>query len=63
MDTNDEYVTTKECLHENIYFGSGDFYIICSDCERFWRMETVYKDNVGGAAGLSGETRIKPIEE
>lgn len=47
----------NECLHETLYFGSGDFYLICRKCERYWRMEDRYFNNQGAAGRLSGEER------
>lgn len=26
----------KHCEHPKLYFGSGEFYIICAECGRFW---------------------------
>lgn len=50
---------TTECLHESLFFGSGDLYLICEECGRFWEMEDSYENNVGEACGLSGEVRSK----
>ncbi len=49
----------NECLHEEIYFGSGDYYLICEECNRYWVMEDPYENNVGKACELSGERRTK----
>ena len=52
--------TAKDkCLHEELYFASGDFYLICDECNRYWRMEEQYVSNVGKACLLSGEKRTK----
>jgi hypothetical protein len=46
-----------ECEHRTLYFGSGDYYLICRECNRYWRMEDNYVSNVGKAANLSGQDR------
>jgi hypothetical protein len=54
-----------ECLHEKVYFGSGDYYIFCLTCDRRW--VTINRDekidstisNNGAQSGLSGEQRVK----
>jgi hypothetical protein len=57
----------EECLHEELHFGSGDYYIFCSNplCGRKWAV--VDSDgypapdlsNEGKQAYLSGECRVK----
>lgn len=48
----------EECLHETLYFGSGDYYLICRACSRYWRMEDHCTNNVGEACKLSGQDRV-----
>ena len=60
----------KECIHESLYFGSGDYYLICENCGRYWVMvgpnggdvgdSTI--SNIGEAAGLSGEKRVVDLK-
>lgn len=26
----------NDCKHNRLYFGSGDYYIFCEECNRFW---------------------------
>lgn len=49
-----------ECLHEEIYFGSGDYYIFCAnpECGRRWRVDGDVS-NKGDQCMLSGERRVK----
>lgn len=42
---------TKLCKHEKLVFGSGDYYVICSDCGRFWIADDDRGDTGGGADG------------
>jgi len=30
------YKDQKDCKHEKLTFGSGDFYVFCVDCTRSW---------------------------
>ena len=54
------------CLHEALYFGSGDYYLICKKCNRFWAMLAIGNNqfagsdrhNQGAASGLSGIPRV-----
>ena len=48
------------CIHEELIFGSGDFYIICAKCNRVWEIKEGSRSNIGRAANLSGEIRVKP---
>ena len=59
----------KECIHEALYFGSGDYYLICEECGRFWVMVGLEGDkpdsthsNIGKASGLSGERRVADLK-
>jgi hypothetical protein len=54
-----------DCLHEDIYFGSGDYYIFCAICFRRWvtinpdeQIDSTISNN-GAQSGLSGEHRVK----
>lgn len=52
------------CKHEQLYFGSGDYYLFCRECHANWAMiDPAHKlapelSNVGEAALLSGHERI-----
>ena len=47
----------KECQHERLDFGSGDYYIFCHDCGRAWRIEG--DDYNTQTIGLTDPVRIK----
>ena len=46
----------NKCSHHSLYFGSGDYYIFCEDCNRHW----VTKDTVAKLSTLSGKSRSAP---
>lgn len=53
-----------ECRHERLFFGSGDYYLFCSDCNAAWVCRSPADDqpaphmaNKGVGVGLSGEKR------
>lgn len=57
-------VPTGECRHPNLHFGSGDYYIFCHDCGRWWctidpTTHDVRPDlaNLGVGSQLSGQVR------
>lgn len=54
-------IMTDGCLHEELTFGSGDYFIFCSKCNRTWIIDERdgKMSNIGRASGLSGEKRIK----
>ena len=61
-------IPLKECIHEALSFGSGDYYLICDECGRYWVMVGNNGDepdpsqsNIGAAASLSGERRVTDI--
>lgn len=35
----------KECDHKNLFFGSGAFHLICSDCNQHWQAVMKMGDN------------------
>jgi hypothetical protein len=60
-----------DCLHTELHFGSGDYYLFCHDCGATWGMlgdfnePTVQrlapeKANQGKGSGLSGVIRTAP---
>lgn len=55
----------EECMHETIWFGSGDYYIFC-ECGASWVFRNPVNEqpapelaNKGKRALLSGERRVK----
>lgn len=50
----------KDCGHKRLFFGSGDFYIICEDCNMYWVSEEDDQHNQGSNINLSGERRVEP---
>jgi hypothetical protein len=51
-----------ECVHENLYFGSGDFYIFCEDCGHTWQSQGNEHNLHAQACQLSGQRRVKKAE-
>lgn len=52
----------KECRHEKLTFGSGDFYIFCVDCQRSWVHRDMRNDQPSydhSPLDLSNEYRVK----
>ncbi len=57
----------EECLHEELYFASGDYYVYCANpaCRRCWvtmnaeHQPTPELANKGKQTYLSGERRVK----
>jgi len=56
----------KDCEHENLMFGSGDYYIFCTECPAKWVVagnnsdeNSPQESNIGVGAGLSGERRVR----
>lgn len=60
-----------ECLHPELLFGSGDYYIFCTNpaCGRKWTTTGAEEQampelaNKGRQAYMSGERRVKLIED
>ncbi len=58
-------IVDKDCKHETLRFGSGDYYIFCANpkCFRSWIMKgdldtvDVDRSNIGVGQNLSGEER------
>lgn len=57
----------KDCNHETIRFGSGDYYVFCQDCPAAWVFKDRFgntdepcaaKSNQGVGGQLSGQPRI-----
>ncbi len=51
-----------DCNHESVYFGSGDYYIICENCGRQWVVRCTDSDEAcadDGNHNICGEKRIK----
>lgn len=55
------YKDQKDCFHEKLTFGSGDFYIFCVDCTRSWVHRSMENDSVSYEHGqnVAGEYRVK----
>jgi len=57
-------VPADQCRHPKLNFGSGDYYIFCHDCGRWWctiepanHRPSPWLANKGVGAQLSGEER------
>jgi len=37
----------KECLHETLAFGSGDYYLFCRDCDARWAAVSTTQSKYG----------------
>jgi hypothetical protein len=56
---------TNECRHPRLNFGSGDYYLFCHDCRRWWATiePTTHRlapdlANQGEGSQLSGQARV-----
>lgn len=58
----------ENCEHKELMFGSGDFYVICNHCGRYWAMidmstseHRIAPDlaNIGKGTYLSGKLRVE----
>jgi hypothetical protein len=63
-------VKQEECTHDQIMFGSGDYYIFCQTCQAHWVMCAQDNGpdradpacaNKGAGIGLSGHSRYAQI--
>jgi ribosomal protein S27E len=54
--------TKSECEHENLYFGSGDYYIFCEDCGHTWQTQGGEHNLSAQQCNLSSQRRIKKAE-
>ena len=50
----------KDCRHEKLTFGSGDFYVFCVDCGRSWVHRKMEDDTISYEHGqnVTGEYRV-----
>lgn len=46
------------CNHPVLSFGSGDWYVICQQCQLFWRPENI--DNYASQSCTIGGVRVDP---
>jgi hypothetical protein len=58
-------IAAEKCRHPKLNFGSGDYYIFCHDCGRWWVTiePTSHKlapelANQGEGSQLSGQSRV-----
>ena len=60
-------IERKDCNHEILTFGSGAYFIVCTDCYMFWQQEEHF--NIEGAMGpilnnslrYGDDIRTKPV--
>lgn len=53
----------KSCPHDRLSFASGDYYIFCMDCHKYWCCNPAGDGALDGqdwpSMGCSGGTRVK----
>lgn len=53
---------TEKCNHEKLYFGSGDWFVICTNCHQFWAKEVLEGHERRFNNDICGEFRIKEVK-
>jgi hypothetical protein len=49
----------KDCSHEKLVFGSGDYQLFCTDCQTNWIQHPWPREDGQWGQNLSGEWRVK----
>jgi hypothetical protein len=49
----------KDCSHEKLIFGSGDFLLFCMECSTNWVQHPWPREDGQWGKNLSGEHRVK----
>lgn len=55
----------SKCPHKKLFFGSGDYYVICDDCTRTWVKTKPQTDEACAEDcnnAVTGEYRVKEDE-